>query len=229
LRDKLYPKTKEHSDTIFDLKPQNLYIVLNNHNIMVKIHNTKKEIIQLLLSHKNREFTIRNIAQNISIDYKTVHGVMQELIRNNLVHAKKIGQTVLCSINPNEFNEDIFIAELSRRENLLKNKDLSSLYSYFKDIKEPFFILLLFGSYASGKNRKGSDIDLMLITNNENTKEKIKSKIALIPWEIHLTQFNSEEFIAMLKTTEFNVGKEAFYNNIILYGIEDYYRMIQYV
>jgi len=69
----------------------------------------------------------------------------------------------------------------------------------------------------------------MLITNNENTKEKIKSKIALIPWEIHLTQFNSEEFIAMLKTTEFNVGKEAFYNNIILYGIEDYYRMIQYV
>ena len=33
----------------------------------------------------------------------------------------------------------------------------------------------------------------------------------------------------MLKTTEFNVGKEAFYNNIILYGIEDYYRMIQYV
>lgn len=195
---------------------------------MAKKHNTTNKIVQFLLSHKNIEFSIRNISQNISADYKTVHGVMQELIKNDLVHAKKIGQTVLCSINQKEFNADIFRAELSRREELLKNKDLSSMYSYFESLKEPFFVLLLFGSYASGKNRKGSDIDLMLITDNEDTKKKIKSKVNLIPLEIHLTEVNSREFVSMLKTTEFNVGKEAFYNNVILYGIEDYYRIIQY-
>ena len=102
------------------------------------------------------------------------------------------------------------------------------MYTYFKDIPEPFFILLLFGSYASGKNRKSSDIDLMLITDNEDIQKKIKSKVALIPLKIHLTEFNSKEFVSMLKTTEFNVGKEAFYNNVILYGIEDYYRVIQH-
>ncbi|MDO8656318.1 MAG: nucleotidyltransferase domain-containing protein [Nanoarchaeota archaeon] len=195
---------------------------------MVKKHNTQQEILKFLLSHKKTEFTIRNISQKIGVDYKTVHGVIQELIKDNLIRAKKIGQTVLCSINPAEFNADIFSTELSRREELLKNKDLSSMYSYFKDIQEPFFILLLFGSYASGKNRKGSDIDLMLIADSEDIKKKIKSKIALIPLEIHLTEFNPREFISMLKTTEFNVGKEAFYNNIILYGIEDYYRLIQH-
>lgn len=194
---------------------------------MVKKHSTKKEIIQFLLSHKKTEFTIRNISQKVSIDYKTVHGVMQELIEKELVRAKRIGQTVLCSINPAEFNEDIFNAESSRRQELLKNKNLSALYGYFKEVEEPFFILLLFGSYASGKNRKGSDIDLMLITDSEDIPKKIKSKISLIPLKIHLTEFNSKEFVSMLKTTEFNVGKEAFYNNIILYGIEDYYRLIK--
>ncbi len=195
---------------------------------MVKIHSTANEILQFLLAHKSMEFSIRNISQSVSIDYKTVHGIIQDLIKNNAIRAKKIGQTVLCSINPAEFNADIFRAECSRREELLNNKDLSSMYSYFKALKEPFFILLLFGSYASGKNRKGSDIDLMLITDNEAIKHKIKSKIALMPLEIHLAQFNSKEFVSMLKTTDFNVGKEAFYNNIILYGIEDYYRMIQH-
>lgn len=195
---------------------------------MGKRHSNVDHILKFLLSYKTDEFTIRSISRNISVDYKTVHGIMQDLIKANLVRAKKIGQTVLCGINSKEFNADVFRAETLRREELLKNKDFFSLYSYFKDLTEPFFILLLFGSYARGKNRKGSDIDLMLITDNEDTKKKIKSKITLIPLEIHLITFSSPEFSSMLKTTEFNVGREAFYNNIILYGIEDYYRMIQY-
>ena len=194
---------------------------------MVKIHDSKYKILNHLLSHKNEEFTIRNISRTISVDYKTVYGIMQELIEANLVRGRKIGQTVLCGINPKEFNVDIFRAEFLRCRELLKNKELSAMHTYFKDIKEPFFILLLFGSYASGKNRKGSDIDLMLITDDEGTKKKIKSRIGLIPLEIHLTEFNATEFVSMIKTTEFNVGREAFYNNIILYGIEDYYRLIQ--
>lgn len=198
-----------------------------HHDIMVKRHSTLVQILKLLLDHKSTEFTIRSISKNISVDYKTVHGVMQNLIKVNLVRAKKIGQTVLCGINSKEFNADIFRTETLRREILLKNKDLSSMYGYFKDITEPFFVLLLFGSYARGKNKKGSDIDLMLITDDENTKQKISSKITLIPLEIHLTTFSSQEFGSMLKTTKFNVGREAFNNNIILYGIEDYYRLIQ--
>ena len=114
-----------------------------------------------------------------------------------------------------------------RREEIFKNSDLRALSSYFRDIKEPFFILLLFGSYASGKARKGSDIDLMLITDSEAAANRAKKIVSLIPLGIHLVDFKSKEFTSMLKTTEFNVGKEAVNNNIILFGIEDYYRLIQ--
>ncbi len=193
---------------------------------MVKKHNTKDKILMLLLSNKEENFTIRGIAKHIEVDYKTVYLVVSELIESKLILAKKIGQAVLCSINKKKFDVDIFRAEMIRKEELLKNKNFSVLCSYF-DIKEPFFILLLFGSQASGKKRKGSDIDLMLITNEKKIVKQIKDKLSLIPLDIHLLDFTSEEFLSMIKTTEFNVGKETLNNNIILFGIENYYRLIK--
>ena len=195
---------------------------------MSKIHNTTKDkILKFLLSNKNKEFTIRSISKNISVDYKTVYLITKELIKAGIINSKTMGQAVLCSINQNNFNSDVFRAELIRREESFKNKNLLVLHNYFKDIEEPFFVLLLFGSYASGKQRKGSDIDLVLITDDENIKKQVKSRLSLIPLKVHLIDFNSKEFLSMLKTTEFNVGKEIFNNNIILFGIEDYYRIIK--
>ena len=196
---------------------------------MEKIHNTTKDkILKLLLSNKDREFTIREISKRVSVDYKAVYIVTNKLIESKVVSAKRAGQTILCSINQKEFNADVFRAEFIRRKELLRNSDLRVMRNYFKDIKEPFFILLLFGSYTSGKTRKGSDIDLMLISDNGELRKKARRIVSLIPLEIHLVDFNSNEFLSMLKTTEFNVGKEAVNNNIILFGIEDYYRLIQH-
>ncbi len=196
---------------------------------MGKIHNTTKDkILKLLLSNREKEFTIRAISKKVLVDYKTIHIEVNKLIKDNVIVAKKAGQTILCSLNQKAFNSGVFRAELIRREELLKNKDFYALCNYFKDIKEPFFILLLFGSYASGKARKGSDIDLMLISDNDGLRKKAGKIISQMPLDIHLVDFNSDEFLSMLKTTEFNVGKEAVNNNIILFGIEDYYRLIQH-
>ena len=89
------------------------------------------------------------------------------------------------------------------------------------------FLLLVFGSCVSGKFSKGSDVDLMLIADDHDLVKKVGKIVSLIPLNIHLVDFNSKEFISMLKTTDFNVGKEAVENNIILFGIEDLYRLLQ--
>jgi hypothetical protein len=67
----------------------------------------------------------------------------------------------------------------------------------------------------------------MLITDSQQIKNKIEDKISLIPLKIHLLSFTSSEFASMINTTKFNVGREAFSNNIILEGVEDYYRLIK--
>jgi predicted nucleotidyltransferase/predicted transcriptional regulator len=195
------------------------------HSIMSDKHNT--EIIQYLLSHKKEEFTIRSIAKETAIEYKAAYTTIQQLIEDDIIQAKKAGQATLCSINHKSFNASIFKAEEARTGTILKNKNIAIMYSYFKDIKGPFFILLLFGSYAKGIQRKKSDIDLLLITDQEEIKKDIMRNIKLMPLDIHLSTFTAKEFLSMLKTTEFNVGKEAFFNNVILFGIDDYYRLIQ--
>ena len=193
---------------------------------MSKIHNTDK-VLEFLLSNKKDEFTIRAIALATKLDYKVAYLTIQDLIKKNTINAKKVGQTILCSINRKTFNSDIFRAELLRQEEILKKKDLAVMHDYIKDIGEQFFILLLFGSYAEGKNQKGSDIDLMLITDINSIKTDTKRILSRLPLKIHLNTFTSKEFVSMLKTTDFNVGKEAYDNNIILFGTEDFYRLTQ--
>ncbi len=197
------------------------------HNTMEKIHSTKDKILKLLLENKEREFTIRAVSKQILVDYKSVHITVKRLITSNVIIAKKAGQTILCSLNKKSFNADIFKAEEIRKDELLRNKDLFVLHNHFKDINDPFFILLLFGSYASKDQRKGSDIDLMLITESDNLTKIAKKIISLIPLNIHFLYFNTENYLSMLRTTKFNVGRESQKNNIILFGIEDYYRLLQ--
>ena len=194
---------------------------------MVKIHNTAKDkILKFMLSNKEQEFTIRAIAKNTAIDYKSAYLTINGLIEEKIINAKKVGQAVLCSINTKAFNSDVYRAETIRREELLKNKNIHAMTDYFNNIK-PFFIMLLYGSYAKGNQTKSSDIDIMLITDDNTINKQIKNKISLIPLNIHLTDFTSKEFISMLKTTDLNVGKEATSNNIILFGIEDYHRLLK--
>ncbi len=90
------------------------------------------------------------------------------------------------------------------------------------------FILLLFGSNVKGNATKNSDIDLLLISNSEDAKA-IEEKLEILPLKIHLTPITYESFIGMLKTKERTVVSEALKKNIILFGIEDYYRIIKNV
>ena len=196
---------------------------------MPKIHNsTQDKILTLLLNNKTKEFSIRGISNKISIDYKTVHIKIKSLAESGIIKTRKAGQATLCSIKAETFHPAIFRAEFIRRQEILKNKGLYVLYTRLKeDIKKPFFILLLFGSYASKTNKRGSDIDLMLICDDKQIVEKAEKLLRSLPLKTHFVKFNTNEFDSMLKTTEFNVGKEAFKNNVILFGIEDYCRLLE--
>lgn len=96
------------------------------------------------------------------------------------------------------------------------------LYNRLAELKFPF-IALLFGSHAKGTANKHSDTDILTIGGDE---KKIQATLDLLPDKIHLTAIGYEDFINMLKSKEFTVVSEALKNNIILLGIEDYYRLV---
>jgi len=109
---------------------------------------------------------------------------------------------------------------------LLKNPDFKILYHKLNNLPFPF-ICLIFGSQAKNDAHPRSDIDLLIIC-EQNRENEFESLISLLPLNIDLNIFNFEEFISMIKNKEFTVVSEAINNNIILVGIEEYYRMLEH-
>ena len=188
--------------------------------------NETTEILKLLISNKEEIFSIRKISKIRKINYKSAYLSLRFLEKEKLVTLNKIGNTLSCTFN-NKFNELVFKAEYLRREELLKNKNFLVFYNQLKKINKQF-ILLLFGSQVKGIAKKHSDIDLLLISNEEVAKI-VHTETRLIPINFHLTAISYEEFVNMLKSKEFTVVSEAIKKNIILYGIEDYYRIVENV
>jgi len=183
--------------------------------------NEKLEILKLLISRREESFSIRKISQIREINYKSAHNALKGLESEGLASLKKIGNTTACSFN-NNFNELVFQAECQRRGEALRDKNILILYNRLSELKFPF-IALLFGSHAKGKAMKHSDIDILTIGGEQ---KEIKSEISLFPDKIHLASIGYDEFVHMAKSREFSVVSEAIKNNIILIGIEEYYRLL---
>ncbi len=198
-------------------------------NVDVIVMNSEKlNILRLLIENPEKEFSIRQTALKRKINYKSAYNAIFKLKKENIVDVKKHGNTSIVKFNFN-FNESVYLAESRRMKDFLKNKDFKILYRRLKEIKNPFFICVVFGSYAKGKAQKGSDLDLCVITNDKKVSSEIHTVLDITPFEIHYIEFTPEEFIEMLKTTEFNVGKEIVKNRVILKGIEDFYELMNYV
>ena len=142
----------------------------------------------------------------LSVDFFKLFGKTKKVMLNKKIHPL------------------IFEAEYERRQELFKkNKDFRVIYRRLFEL--PFsFIALLFGSHAKGNATKHSDIDILTIGGDER---EIHSIISLWPEKIHLTTVTYKDFIYMAKSKEFTVVSEAIKNNIILIGIEEYYRLLK--
>lgn len=181
-------------------------------------------ILKLLLNNKEEKFTIKKISEVLKINYRISYEQVIILEKEGLLKITKVGNSKLSEFTY-KFDVKIFEAEYLRRKELFKNKDFLVLYNRLAELKLPF-IALLFGSHTKGTAGKHSDIDILTIGGNE---KEIRATLSLMPDKIHLTAINYENFLHMAKSREFTVVSEAIKNNIILIGIEEYYRLLSNV
>ncbi len=184
----------------------------------------KERIIKLLIENK-KQWTILQISKNLNADYKNTYQEINKMHPNILVKEKK------GSINLIELkllpDPQIFQTERKRTGLFLeKNRIFRLFLDDIVSLNYPFFIVLVFGSYVKNTWTKKSDIDICIISDDENKAKEIISKFKLSPFRLDIQTFSTREFISMINTKEANVGKEIIQNNIILYGIENYYNLI---
>ena len=193
------------------------------------MRNKEPAIIKFLIGHKNEELNILNISKAMKMDYKNTYSIIKRLEKMSLVKIETFGQSsrvkLIDLVHP-----IIFEAEFERRKEILRDKNFVVMLNSFKRaIKSNLYILLLFGSYAKKTQTKSSDIDLMFICPNNFQEffEKDVNRVSRsMPLPLHPLVFSESQFIEMINAKESNVGQEALKNNVILYGIEPYYKMI---
>jgi predicted nucleotidyltransferase len=215
----LYPILQRQSQ-----KYQKYYRLLFVITLLQKVitMETTIKILKLLLDKKEEKFTIRRIAKALKINYRTGYESVMLLEKDGLLKITRLGNSNVCELAYG-FDSKVFEAELLRRCAAVKNKDLLVLYNRLAELKFPF-VALLFGSHAKGTAGKHSDIDLLAVGGDE---KEIKATVSLLPDKIHLAYVDYNNFIHMAQSREFTVVSEAMKGNIILIGIEEYYRLLK--
>jgi len=115
---------------------------------------TQEQIMAFLLGNPEEQFTIRGIARKLGKSYTLTYNNISDLEKKNIIRKKKIppGRIIIL----NEFAPiEIFVdIELKRKNEFLKKYLWAQIM--LEDIlaanKDVFFILLVFGSYATGNN-----------------------------------------------------------------------------
>lgn len=194
------------------------------------MRNKDAVIIRYLIENKNKELNILRISKELKMDYKNAYSIVKRLEKESVVRLESFGQSsrvkLISHIHPL-----IFEAEYQRRKELLKDKNLAVMLNDFKNaIKSKCYALLVFGSYAKKTQTKSSDIDLLFIVpdgKEESFEKEVHRAASSLPLPIHYLVFSEKQFLEMIYARESNVGQEALKNNIVLYGIEAYYELIQ--
>ncbi len=186
-------------------------------------------IIKVLLENRDQELNISTLSKLLHKDYKTTYTIVKRLEKKNLITLEQFGKSFKIVLHL-AAHPLVFEAEYARREEILRDKNLKIMVDYFKNgLKTSLYTLLLFGSYAKKKNSQHSDIDLFFIApdSDKDFEKKVMAITLLIPLKLHIQVFTEKEFAAMKKSKETTVGSEVIKNNIILYGIEAYYELLQ--
>lgn len=117
----------------------------------------KEKILGMFFEEPEREFYVRELAKSLKKSPTTISKYLNQLDKEGLlVSSNKFGHLFFKANASKKFNE------FKIHHNIKKIRD-SGIVEYFNEKFDPSAIVL-FGSFAKGKNIKRSDIDFLIIS-----------------------------------------------------------------
>lgn len=176
--------------------------------------NYAYEVILLLLK---KEMHQRELAKELKTSLTRIQSILKELMDINALDYKEIGKNHVYFIKKNLISKSLILnAENYKLIRLLRKHTF--LEPLFREISEryPNKMILLFGSFAKGTEKKESDIDIYINTTNQKIKETIQKMNDLI--SVKIGKFNPDDLLI----------KEIIKNHIIISGGDEYYEKIKF-
>lgn len=190
------------------------------------------KIFEPLTKNMLKEYSIKEIKEACGEKSNNALTLaLKKFKEENIVKERKIGRSLLYTININ--NELVFnYIQLINTKKLSKFA-LRAIERIKEDVEKhtSFFSIVIFGSYAIGKQTKDSDLDVAVFIEEENKRKMIetaiKSSELKTPLEIHSNVISKEEFLEMLKIDNENLGKQIARKHLSIYNSHIFYSLLK--
>lgn len=171
------------------------------------------KIINYLGKNIEKSFTMHELSKILNIPYATFFRTVKQI--EELLIISIVGKAKTLRINHKNPIIKSYLAissEKIKQEYLNINPLLKQLTNQLNNDN----IVVLFGSYANNKQRKNSDIDLIIINKKGNRTISFSEFELLHKKKVNPIFITGKEFELMLNDKYENVGKQALGNHIIL-------------
>lgn len=152
------------------------------------VSDYKHEVLEQLVDNPDYMFTVNELAEKVSGSYNSVNNFLRDLEEFNLVSFQKKGNNYLIEYNQNSRYHET-IKTLLRADNApLENaaeKYAEKLYHH-SGLKDQIRSILLFGSVARGTAGSSSDIDILILAEEDVDHENLKSEARKYARQLHL-------------------------------------------
>ena len=155
---------------------------------MYRKRNKELDIISLYTSNYKSQFYLRQISKLAKLPLKTCQNVLLILEKEKLLKSKVEGKNKYFSLNLENIQtkSHILKAEIDKFDNFLK------IYPQFKTFLKSIhnnIPIIIFGSFAKGKADKNSDLDLLIMSKDEQNLP-----FHLLPYKVHRISFSEGSF-----------------------------------
>lgn len=183
--------------------------------------------MQLFYTDKNAWFHLREIARQTKLHEPSATKFLHALEQEKILKFEKEGNLKKYSITKSAKAYLIFeLFDIERFEKLPAIRK-NAIQVYLDKLPEKPVFAVLFGSTAKETYKDGSDIDILIITNNLiSAKEAEKEADALTAIKISTFQINHANFLIELKMKDDKVVQSAIHSGYPLINHIQYYEAL---
>lgn len=193
---------------------------------------TKEKHIEWIMTHPEQKITISGLSTETGTAYALTYNNVQDLVKEQIFATYSVPPAQVIMLHPKAPTEVLFTIEMKRRQKFFKKYVWAELMvnDILQYTNDPFFILVIFCSYAKGIPTPKSDIDLLVIVPSKEKALFFEHAILKVYTKIkkEVIVVKTSEFEEMIKkSNELNVGNEAKKHHILLHGAEQWYALVK--
>ena len=190
------------------------------------------KIFEPLTKNILKEYSIKEIKE--SCEEKSNNALslaLRKFKEEKLVKERRVGRSLLYTLNIE--NEQVFNYIQIINVKKLPKSALRAIDRFKEDVEKytSFFSIVVFGSYAIGKQTKESDLDIAIFIEEEKKRKTIETAVnsseLKTPLKIDGHVISKGEFLEMLKLDVENLGKQIARKHLSIYNSQIFYSLLK--